>query len=237
MVKPACAQSTPAPSVPEFTIKFVDNSYDVPTTSSIDPYTGQNVVHQGYHVNNVTLVMIISNQPFVYQYNGRFFYNIRLKGHYAENWTQFYSNGNLPLANASSTQTVVTLGALGESGLTMDSGSREIKVPFGGKVDCQVQAMIGQFYKEGVPLSGWFFQGETSDWSNTQTITISESQTPTPSPAATPTPTAPNMGPTSPPSQEPALTQEQLETIIGVAIAAVVIGAGLGLLIYLIKRK
>jgi hypothetical protein len=57
------------------------------------------------------------------------------------------------------------------------------------------------------------------------------------SPPATPTPTAPNMGPTSPPSQEPLLTPEQLEIIVVVAIVVAVIGAGLGLLIYLIKRK
>jgi parallel beta-helix repeat protein len=61
--------------------------------------------------------------------------------------------------------------------------------------------------------------------------------TSSPSPATTPTSTPPNMGPTSPPSQEPLLTTEQMEIIAGVAIAAVVIGAGLGLLIYLIKRK
>jgi hypothetical protein len=56
--------------------------------------------------------------------------------------------------------------------------------------------------------------------------TSPQSETPTSSPAATPTPT---------PYQEPQQTEQ--ETIIGAAIAAVVIGAGLGLLIYLIKRK
>jgi parallel beta-helix repeat protein len=59
--------------------------------------------------------------------------------------------------------------------------------------------------------------------------------TPTPSPETTPTPS--NMGPTSPPNHEPLLTPEQLGIIVGVAIAVAVICAGLGLLIYFIKRK
>lgn len=55
MVMPAFAQ-TPAPSsvsittpsVPEFSVKFVNTSYEVPTSYSIDPYTGQNVTHPNY---------------------------------------------------------------------------------------------------------------------------------------------------------------------------------------------
>jgi len=54
-------------------------------------------------------------------------------------------------------------------------------------------------------------------------------------PTSSPPPTtSPSTTPT--PSQEPQQT-EQLEAIIGAAIVATVFGAGLGLLIYLIKRK
>jgi hypothetical protein len=68
--------------------------------------------------------------------------------------------------------------------------------------------------------------------------------TPTPTPTTSPTPTLPPYPPTSPtttpeptptPSQAPQQA-EQLEVILGVAITVAVIGAGLGLLIYLIKR-
>jgi hypothetical protein len=42
----------PTPSIPEFTIKYVDHSYDVPTTttSHTTPYTGETttVTRQGY---------------------------------------------------------------------------------------------------------------------------------------------------------------------------------------------
>jgi hypothetical protein len=104
--------------------------------------------------------------------------------------------------------------------------------PVGSQVDFQVQALIGHIDYAG---DGFYsFTGQKSDWSNTQTITIGESQTPTPSPAATPTPTtSPELTPT--PSQEPQQTEQEI--IIGAAIAAAVIVVGVGLLIYLIKRK
>jgi len=53
-------------------------------------------------------------------------------------------------------------------------------------------------------------------------------------PAASPTPT-PEQIPTPTPSQEP--QQTEFATIIGAAIVVAVFGAGLGFLIYLIKRK
>ena len=63
IVKPTWAQTKP--SVPEFTVKLEDHSYDVLTTYSIDPYTGENVTHAGYHVENKTIEVTIKNQPFV----------------------------------------------------------------------------------------------------------------------------------------------------------------------------
>jgi hypothetical protein len=59
--------------------------------------------------------------------------------------------------------------------------------------------------------------------------------TPTPPPTSSPSPTI-SPSPTPTPSQEPQQTG-QFDIIIGIAIIATVIGAGLGLLIYLIKRK
>lgn len=50
MVESAFGQLITKPAVPEFTLVLVDSSYDVPTTYSIDPYTGENVTHHGYHV-------------------------------------------------------------------------------------------------------------------------------------------------------------------------------------------
>jgi hypothetical protein len=102
-----------------------------------------------------------------------------------------------------------------------------VHAPTGGQVDFQVQAMIGYVHREitvPVPGTGWVFTGETSGWSDTQTLTIGESQTPTSPPANSPTP--------SPESQ-----QTEITAIVGMVIALAAIGAGLGLLIYLIRRK
>jgi hypothetical protein len=87
------------------------------------------------------------------------------------------------------------------------------------EVDFQVQAYIG-YRDRGVYSGGimpYEFYGEKSGWSNAQTLTFAEGQTPAPTPQETP--------------------QTEQELIIGVAITVAVIGAGLGLLIYLIKRK
>ena len=68
------------------------------------------------------------------------------------------------------------------------------------------------------------------------TITIEQNTDyrlePTPTPTSTPSPTATS---TPSPTEEPQMVQ--FETILGVGITAAVIGAGLGLLIYIKKRK
>lgn len=64
----------------------------------------------------------------------------------------------------------------------------------------------------------------------------SPSPSPTSTPSASPSPTTtPEQQPSPTPSQEP--PQAEQEIIIGVAITAAVIGAGLGLLLFLVKRK
>jgi len=229
----------PKPSVPEFTLKFVDHSYDVPPTYSIDPYTGKNVMTQaGYHVENKSIEVTIKNQPFTSYRNENdslvgLFYNIRVKGHF-EDWHGEPSSEHY-IYRSDSDYTVVAYGLGGNNG--SDYYSRRLEeISAGGQVDFQVEALIGYYTRvygtpvPGIPGSGTsyhdVFTGETSGWSNTQTVTIGESQPPTSSPATTPTPT---------PHQEPQQTEQEI--IIGAAIAAAVIVAGVGLLIYLIKRK
>jgi hypothetical protein len=263
----------PKPSVPEFTLKYVDHSYDVPPTYGIDPYTGKTMLTQsGYHVQNNSVELIIKNQPY-HSYrneNGSLiwlYYLVAIKGHF-ENWTDdnwasqtinLKTYDSYPLnyipSSENSEYTVITYGLDGDNGTDTAYQYRSPtyytppyygyydytlgNVSVGGQVDFRVQSIIGYSTRINETLSGppigldpgdvphyYIFTGQTSDWSNTQTITIGESQTPTPSPANSPTP-----------SQEPTLTQEQTETIIGAAIIVAVISAGLGFLLYLIKRK
>jgi len=220
----------PKPSVPEFTVELVDSSYDVPTTYSIDPYTGENVTHTGYHVESTSIEVKIKNQPFVSYYdtssgwNINFYYNIRIKGHYSEDWTELYrASDGYPHQDSESEYTVRTY-TLGENTDTI-LGTKMIEFPPGAQVDFQVEAMIGYVHRDATSfMAPWVFTGEKSGWSETQTLTIPTSTpSPTSSPSPTPTPKA--------------IQTLQFEAILGAAIAVAVIGTGLGLLIYLIKRK
>ena len=253
MVSSAFAQSITKPSVPEFTLKYVDNSYDVPPTYEIDQYTGENVTAKyGYHVENRSIEFTFKNQPFAPYTdssgnNIQLYYNFRFRGNYGEAWTYYpedskgrsvihYGGGIqvddtqlypplYPASNSDYTVVSLRLGLLGPP-----VGSQEI--PDGVEVDFQAQALIGYFNRNDYGY--YIFTGESSDWSNTQTLTIGEGQTSTPSPSTTPPPSS-SPAPTSTPYQEPQQTEQDIT--IGVAITTIVIGAGLSLLIYLIKRK
>jgi len=222
-------------SVPEFTLKYIDKSYDVPPTYGIDQYTGEKVItNPGYHVDNRTVEFTIKNQPFTPYTDASgneisLYYNFRFKGPYGDDWS-YYPNtdrsyglytGFFPDTSASkSDYTVITVPLH-----ALTSYPEGTKISTGSNVEFQVQAIIGyiEVNHTGMLAGNFYgFTGERSDWSNTQTILIGESQTPTPSPATTP-------------YSGTDLTEQEI--IIGVAIVAVVIGAGLGLLIYLIKRK
>jgi hypothetical protein len=217
------AESTmPKPSAPEFSVKHVSHPYYVqPTTSIPDPYTGAVTTYPGYLDMNMSVEVTIKNQPFtsVQMLDGnmsRLYYNIRYHGHFAvtDMWSYCPISPSDGYINASNSEyTVVSLSPLSYG--------------VGDQVDYQVQALIGYDepkYSTGILgdqppyFVGYHFTGEASDWS-TQTLTIA----PTPSLAPTP-------------SQEPQQT-EQIETILATVIVIAVIVAGLGLLIYLVKRK
>jgi hypothetical protein len=186
IVNPVCAQSTPKPSVPVFSVQYVDNSYDVPqsVSPSTNPYTGEatSTIIPGYHVDNKTIELKIMNQPFSSgndQIN-HLYYNVRIKGHYAQNWTTVYNPDNgFILQDSNAAYTIITNPpySLGEDILR------------GGQVDFQVEAMIGYVSRDGgVMFAPWFFDGQTSGWSNTQTLTIPASESArTQSPSVSPT--------------------------------------------------
>jgi hypothetical protein len=171
----------PTPSVPEFTVELVDTSYDVPTTYSTDPYTGKQVTHEGYHVARRTIEVKIKNQPFTpfTDSDGReikFYYNIRIKGHYEEWGSDFddvYGSGEMP-TQSNSEYTVISYNSEGTYSFNLAPVSRMLEVSPNGEIDFQVKALVGYRYEAvTVPgFHGWFFEGEESGWSNTQTITI-----------------------------------------------------------------
>ena len=179
----AAQASVSKPTVPEFTLKYIDTSYDVPssTTTTTDPYTGKQTVttHPGYHVKDGYVEVIIKNQQFTqYSIDNHqifLFYNFSSKGHYAEGWTYYpgdsYGREYSPIYI---TQT------------TSDYTAHNFSAPPEGKIDFRVQAQIGYYNTKelyimvpGAPFTELTFVGEVSGWSNTQTITIGQSDSTT----------------------------------------------------------
>lgn len=168
------AQSVTKPSVPEFTLNYVDNSYDVPpeTSSSTDPYTGKvtTSTNPGYQVDTRTIEIRIKNQ----QYSGsqHLFYNYSYKGHYEDTW-KYYATGSYP-RDSSGPDFIIQS--------TSDYTVATFSAPEKGQIDFRVQAQAG-YYDEtelyiilpGAPFSEYSFVGEVSGWSQPQTIAIPES--------------------------------------------------------------
>ena len=158
MVGSVLAQSAPA-----FTMKFEAHPYDVSTTYGIDQYTGKNkTIEEGYEVRNETIVFTIKNQLF-----SNLYYNIRYKGHFGDDWTEYYSYYGYSTGDFVPQSTIPAL------------------YPFvnGAEIDFQVQALIfhnvqvfvydhpllpdlGGHYEDRIALQ------TASGWSNTQTMTF-----------------------------------------------------------------
>jgi hypothetical protein len=105
--KPANAQTMPTPSVPQFTVEFVNDSYGV----TINPYTGQSKINQTV---DDFIEITIQNQHLDYpKYSSSYqiYFNVRVKPHFSQdNWTELYpienltstSLGDIPLENLTS---------------------------------------------------------------------------------------------------------------------------------------
>jgi len=198
-----CAATTP--SVPQFTVQYVDRSYDVPPAYRTDPYTGETtLVNPGYRASNRTIDVIIVNQPFTPYKNAEnqtveLFYDIRVKGHY-EDWggeDSYGTHNARSVKPSSSSHTVVTF--------LIDYWGIGKKA----EIDFQVKAVTRYSYGSYV---GCGIEYETvlvsdSGWSNTVTLRIDEdtvTSTPTVPPYTFPPMTPyPKMDPTSPPTTSP----------------------------------
>jgi hypothetical protein len=206
MAESATAQSTPKPSIPEFTVAYVDGSYDVPVTYSVDPYTGANITHPAYRVENKTIELTIKNQPYtptLFQrgtsnWTANFYYNVHFKGHFSKNWIPLYLIGDPFPTPSNSTYTVLSypFGRVYQESPDSDS-STPTETASDIQIDFQVEAMIGAFYRgynasatDQLGMYPYVFDGETSGWSNTQTVTVPASSA---SSSPTPTPTVPEL--------------------------------------------
>ena len=120
-------------------MKLVAHPYDLPstTTTIIDQYPGKETVitQPGYHVETLTIEVLIKNQAFVSSSNGNnysLFYNVRVKGNFGEDWTELYSysgsfSGYCPF-QSDSEYTVLSISSDYYPSIT--------------QVDCQVEAIL-----------------------------------------------------------------------------------------------
>ncbi len=196
-VKPANAQSTPTLSVPQFTAKFIDASYNKVST---DPYTGKQVTQ---FILNRTIEITIQNQPLAAHNSSgtSFYYNIRMKGDFESEWTNVSSPSKGLLVPSSSQTTVYsyTEGEFSNAPPAYEIGNFFFQPNPNdtAKIDIQVEALIGSIQpavnSQGIQ-SRWVddFVGQESGWSNTQTLTIPPISN-SPAPTETSTPAVPEL--------------------------------------------
>jgi hypothetical protein len=159
-LEPAAAQTIPPPSVPQFTVQFVNSSYGVTTTN---PYTGQNQTQQ---VSNCTIQITITNQNNYALLNStgdyHIFYGLRMSPHFENDWTELGglsylasapgTNGNSPCAyyitdltfQSIGNYTVITLPVTptDSSGSVFNVWALSA-IPYNGQIDFQVEALVG----------------------------------------------------------------------------------------------
>ena len=214
--EPITAQSVPKPSVPQFALNLVENPYDVSPTYSIDPYTGKNVITQpGYHSENRSVEIKITNQPFTSINIGNseyanLFYNISYNGRYENNCPLYsYDPNTIFIRQSDNEYTTISF----------------TYIPNEGQIDFRVQAQIGYYTEYHMPFVAYRFTGEVSGWSNTQTITIPETST-TDSPNSTSSTT------TAPTTTESTSNVTSVPLSLLVAVVAVFLVIIISLLIF-----
>jgi hypothetical protein len=245
MVESANAQSITKPSIPQFTLMFQDNTYVVqPTTfTTTDPYTGKQTTTGstiGAYVANASITVRITNQPFTPYTDAnnntiQLYYDVRWKGQFADSWEGSLFPNVYIIQDSSKDYTDVRLGFTSNYYTVYDAAQINWHA-LGNPVDIQVEACTGYVNRTGnppyTPLSQTFI-GETSGWSNTQTITASNAIT---SPAPTPAPTlnSPTPTPTQNPTPTPTVPEFSSCTI---PLLFIIMLATAGLLVYHKKHK
>ena len=188
-IPPANVQAASKPSIPQqFSIKLIDNSYDIQPVQTIDPYTGVATTKPGYRVENKTIAVTIKNQPFTSYTNAdgkkcELYYRVEVKGHFSEDWQHFsYFTGDRFVSHVRQS----------DLQYTVMSGSANYGA--GSQLDFRVKAFTG--YWDGPTqldhLIGfhdpYLVEDIASDWSKPQIFTMpGESSLPSPSQTTLPT--------------------------------------------------
>jgi len=186
LVESAFAQPVPKPSVPEFSIVPVGPPFDIPPTYSFNSRTGLFDANEGYHIQYSTVNIIIKNQLFSNQSsNDNLYYNVRIRPHnYPDSYWQeiFYAGSDGYPVQTLANYTTIPIAV---------EGSQAIGpiISTGATTNIEVEAMIGHIGRNNTMIPypyPYVFFGETSGWSNTQTVTLPPKAALTVSPSPSP---------------------------------------------------
>jgi len=241
MVKPATAQTgVTQPVVPRFDPFLNTHPEYIPPTYGVDPSTGKAVIIQaGYEVVNKWVGVRVWGQPF-WEYNNAagqrvlLYYHVRWQSNLDTAWQSFpsevkYYHDSMDPWDTEGEGCIISIGFKGIEGVGM-----QLIDPNAETIDFQVEALIGYYD------SNDNFVGQTSGWSNTQTITIPASDSSSSSSSSSPTSTPGQTTETTPNQTTGSNSQDTTQTwqsvsVLGATVGVVVVIAGL--LAYFKKRK
>ena len=229
-VKPVEAQiGVTNPAIPAFDVTLQTLPNYVQPTYGVDPSTGKAVVTKaGYTEEYVWVNVNIAGQPFQ-KYNNSagqtisLYYNVRWEGNHDSSWQSFNYSGGMQYYQdaygdeAWGTQSTGVLIPVGFKGIDNGAVALQLLDPTATHIDFQVEALIGYYNSNDV------FVGQTSGWSNTQTLEVSipsdAAQSSTTTPSSTPTTsfiprTSPTITKTPATSSTPAVPEFSILVIL-----------------------
>jgi hypothetical protein len=181
----------------------------------------------------------INNQP------SQVYYNFRVKGHFEQDWREYYPIGNRYSSGDPPypTSKYLSNGTPRQSNLQNTVFSFPADYPVNAQLDFQVQAILGhasQVFVDDHPLAPFpighyesaVAYDAQSSWSNTQTLTIPETS-PSPNPSSVPSPSPEITLQPNPTSQPLQIGNFELILIVILVSALAVVS---GLLVYVYRR-
>ena len=194
MVEPANAQiGVTTPIVPGFNVTFQNYSIYISPTYGVDPFSGKAVMTKSDYTQLDQWVNVnIGGQSFV-RYNNSagqlisLYYEVRWKGNHDMSWQTVPPSIHFEdAADSLASQAIGCLISIGFKGVNSGGGAEGYMAlldPTATQIDFQVEAMIGYYNSNDA------FVGQSSGWSNTQTLQVQVVSNPTPTPILTSTPT------------------------------------------------
>jgi hypothetical protein len=243
-ITPTTVHAAIKPSVPQFSLKLVDDSYDVPpsTTTAVNEYTGEKITYNwpGYRVNIVTIEVKIKLQPFTPygDENGNqcvLYYNVQYKGHFGgeQDWKNVYNNMAISGLSSELGNMVTVDSQYITIPITYDSrSSKDISMFLGTQVDFRVKTEIRHTILSYDPPIYEIIVDASSGWSNIQTITIPNHLSSSPSQTVTST-----EDPTTSDGNQITLTNFTLPANFMIGVIVILLGVIVALVILVFRRQ